>query len=264
MSPAPTIRTEYTVGKAGVVGEAEVVSFNTREKWDGTSRLIICLHGHGTPGQDLNNPLQFVQNVNFAGQAASALARTGRYIICAIQAAGSVAWSKPAALAAIDTAVAAMRTRGAKAGKYGIIGYSMGGLTAFNKLKRDAANIAAMWTWAPAVDLDYVRNTAGHVPASGNNTWQAEVDAAFGSYAASAGYRVWDEPASFRNLGVPVKVCHATDDNVIPNSISTSFVAAVNDPNITMRTPDVTGSHTALFAYVPDAEVVAFYDAANW
>lgn len=260
-----TARTEYSIGRAGVAGEAEVVSYNHHtEKWDGTSRLIICLHGHGTVGQDLNNPLQFNQNVGFAGQAATALARTGRYIICSIQAGGSTAWSKPAVMANIDSAVTALRARGCKAGKYGLLGYSMGGLAALNKLKRDAANIAAMWLWAPAADLDFIYSTAGHVPVANNAGWTAEVDASFGSYAATAGYRAWDEPASFRNLGVPTKICHATDDAVIPRSLSTDFVAAVNDPSITLRAPDVVGGHTGLFANVPDAEIIAFYDAANW
>lgn len=260
----PRVRTEYSIGRAGVAGETECVTFNLEEKWNGTSRIIIALHGHGTPGQDASNPLQFQQGPGFAGLQAMALGRTGRYIVCAIQASGSTNWSKPSVMANIDAAVTAMRTRGGKTGKYGLIGYSMGGLGAFNKLKRDSANIAAVLAWAPAIDLDYIRGTAGHVPNSGNATWQAEVDAAFGSYAASAGYRVWDEPASFRNLGVPARIIHATNDEVIPYSISSDFVAAVNDPNITLRQPDILGGHTGLFVNIPDEEIVAFYDAANW
>lgn len=258
------IRTEFTTGKVGVSGETEVVHYNSGEQWDGTSRIIIALHGHGTPGDDVGSPAQYQQNAAFAGRLPMYLAFTGRYIVCAIEGGGATSWSKPSVMDDIDTAVAALRTRGGKTGKYGILGYSMGGLEAFNKLKRDAAHIAAMWCWAPAIDLDYVYSTTGHPIKANNAAWTSEVNAAFGSYANTAGYRVWDEPASFRGLGVPVKIAHATDDSVIPVSVSKDFVAAVGDSLITMRTPDVTGDHTGLFTNVPDDEIVSFFDSANW
>lgn len=259
----PGIFTETTIGKAGIPGETEVITYSTGELWDGTSRLVIALHGHGNAGQDTIMASQYNQNVG-SGLAAMALARTGRYVVCSIQAGGVSSFSKPAVMTDIDTAVAAMRARGIKAGKYGLLGWSMGGLETANKIKRDAANIAAAWTWAPLVDLDFAHSTAGHSPVAGVASWTTEIDAAFGSYAASAGYRVWDEPTSFRGLGVPWKICHATDDATIPQSVSTSFVAAVNDPNITMRTPDVTGGHTNLFTNIPDAEIVAHFDSGVW
>jgi dienelactone hydrolase len=193
-----------------------------------------------------------------------ALARTGRYVVCSIQAVGVAAWSSPAALAAIDAAVAAARTRGVKTGKYALLGWSMGGLTTANRIKRDAANIAAAWTWAPCLDLDYVHGTAGHTPNAGNPTWTTEVETAFGTYAASAGYRVWDEPDSYKGLLVPWKIVHATDDSVMPYTLSQSFVAAVHDPNVVLRAPDVLGDHTLLFGYIKDQEVLAHFDGGHW
>lgn len=257
------IRTEYGLGTGGQAGEAAVWTYNTGELWDGTSRLVVCLHGHGTPGNDTLTPLQFNQNVG-PGRAPMALARTGRYVVLGIEAAGATSWSKPAVMDRIDSAVAAARARGAKLGKYGLLGWSMGGLEVANKIKRDAANIAAAWTWAAMVDLDFAHSTAGHVPSAGNPTWTVEIEASFGTWAASAGYRAWDEPESFRDLSVPWKLCHATDDTVVPQSVSVDFVADVDDPLVTMRVPNVLGDHTMLFANVPDEEIVAFYDAANW
>jgi dienelactone hydrolase len=257
------IRTEYSIGTAGQAGEAAVWTYNVGELWDGTSRLVIALHGHGTAGQDNFTPLQFNQNVG-PGLVPMALALTGRYVVLGIEAAGAVSWSKPAVMDRIDAAVTAARTRGVKTGKYGLLGWSMGGLEVANKIKRDHANIAVAWTWSPALDLDYIHSTAGHVPIANNAGWTTEVETAFGTWAASAGYRVWDEPASYQGLGVPWRIAHATDDSVIPQSISTSFVAAVADADISMRTPNITGDHTMLFANVPDAEVVAFYDAGRW
>jgi hypothetical protein len=257
------IVTEWTTGTAGAGGETAAWTYNGEENWDGQSRLVIALHGHGTPGLDSQGALQFAQNPT-VGTVPMALARTGRYIVCSIQAAGAAAWSKPAALTAINAAVTAARTRGAKTGKYGLLGYSMGGLTAANQLKRDAANIAAVWTWAPAIDIDFAYSTGGHSPIANNGTWTTEINTAFGSYAATAGYRVWDEPATYAALTVPWRIAHATDDSVVPYSISSTFVAAVNTSYVTLRSPAITGDHTNLFAQVPDDEVVRFFDSATW
>lgn len=255
------IRTEWTTGTAGTGGETAAWTFNNEEKWNGQSRLVIALHGHGTV--NATTPLTFGQNVS-AGLAAMKLASTGRYIVCSIEAAGAASWSKPAVLTAINAAVTAARARGAKTGKYGLLGYSMGGLACANQLKRDAANIAAVWTWAPAIDLDFVYSTGGHSPIANNATWTTEVNTAFGSYAATAGYRVWDEPATYAALTVPWRIAHATDDSVVPYSISSTFVAAVNTPYVTLRSPAITGDHTGLFSQVPDDEVVRFFDSATW
>lgn len=231
--------------------------YNSGEKWDGTSRLVVALHGHG------GDCTQYNQNV-YSGEGPMALARTGRYIVLGIDANGQTSWSKPSVMTAIDAAVTAGYARGARPHKYGLLGWSMGGLECANKLKRDWANLAAVLTWAPAIDLDYVFSTAGHVPIANNASWTSEVTASFGSYAATAGYRVHDEPASFAGLGVPWKIIHATDDTVIPYSISQSFVAAVNDPNVVLRQPNILGNHTDLFKYIPDPEIVAHFDSGNW
>lgn len=258
------VRTEtLAAGAAGTAGEVAVLTYNSGELWDATSRLVIALHGHGVAGQDTDTPQAYNQNTG-AGAGAMALARTGRYIVCSIQADGSTSWSNPRVMTAINAAVTSMRTKGARAGKYGLLGWSMGGLEVANQIKRDHANIAAAWTWAPAIDLDFVFSTAGHTPIANNATWTTEATTAFGSYAASAGYRVADEPASYRGLGVPWKIVHATDDTTVPPSISSSFVTAVNDPSITLRAPAVTGGHTGLFSAIADAELVAHFDSAVW
>jgi len=251
------IRTEHTSGTAGTSGEMAVWTYNTGELWDSTSRLVVALHGHG------GDATQFNQNVG-SGAGAMALARTGRYVVVGIDANGPTSWSKPSVMTAIAAAITAANARGVSTAKYGLLGWSMGGLEVANRIKRDYSKIAAAWTWAPAIDLDYVYSTAGHVPIANNATWTSEVNTAFGSYAATAGYRVHDEPASYHGLGVPWKICHATNDSVIPQSISTSFVAAVNDPDVTMRTPDIVGDHAGLFQYIPDDEIVAHFDNGNW
>lgn len=263
--PHQGIRTEFTPQAAaslGIANDSAVWVYNSGEKWDGTSRLIVAMHGLGTT--DADAPSQFLQNAGFAGQHLMALARTGRYVIAAPAAGGAAHWSKPAVMGFIDTAVAAAVTRGARPGKYGMLGYSMGTLACMNKLKRASASIAGVWLWAPVIDLDYAYSSASSPIKANSVLWTAEIDAAFGSFAATAGYRVHDEPRSFRKLGVPVRLAYASDDTVALPSISTDFAAKVNDPKITLRAPALTGGHIGLFAGVPDAELVDFFDYCAW
>lgn len=245
-----SVRSEYGVDQV-VVGEDYLLHYNPSERFDGTSRLIITTHGHsGTASQ-------WLQSHTFIGRHACALVRTGRYMVLAVSAAGGTAWSDPAALSSITAGVTYGHTRGAATGKYGLMGYSMGGLTVFNRIKRDAANIAGAMVWAPLTDLTWAHSGV-------NGTWTTEIETAYGSWAASAGYRVADEPATFHSLSVPVNIVHATDDSVVPYSQTTSFLSAVNNPLFTLRKPDVTGDHTGLFQNTTDLETLTFFDNLAW
>jgi len=245
-----SVRSEYGVDQV-VVGEDYLLHYNPAERFDGTSRLIVCTHGHGATAS------QWLPNHTFIGRHAAALVRTGRYMVLAVSASGGVSWSDPAALASIASGVTYGHTRGAATGKYGIMGYSMGGLTAFNRLKRDSANIAGMMVWAPLTDLTWAHSGV-------NGTWTTEIETAFGSWANSAGYRVADEPATFTAINVPVNIVHATDDTVVPYSQTTSFLSSVNNKAFTLRQPDVTGGHTALFQSTTDLETLTFFDNLAW
>lgn len=244
-----SVRSEYGVDKV-VAGEDYLLHYNPAEKFDGTSRLVIALHGHnGTASQ-------LAQNHAFVGRHAAALVRSGRYMVLAVSAGGGVAWSNPASQTSIAAGVTYGASRGAKSGKYGLLGYSMGGFTALNRVKRDAANVAGALLWAPLTDLAWAN--------SSNGAWATEIATAFGSYAATAGYRVSDEPATYSATNVPIRIVHATDDATVPYSQSTSFVAATSSPNITVRTPAITGGHTGLFKNVSDEETIAFFDSLSW
>jgi pimeloyl-ACP methyl ester carboxylesterase len=259
---SPGVRVEYQSSGLLSAGMDSLLMYNPDEKWDGTSRLVIPLHGHGGGANG------WVPVHTFAGRHAAALVRTGRYIVLAIAAAGAAAWGNPAAQAEIAQAVTYARNRGAKAGKYGVLGYSMGGLTASIHCKNNQASIAGCMEWAPANDLDWAYSTAGYAPPYGlsnNAARTAEIDAAYGSYAATAGSRIMDEAATtFHNLTCPIRIIHATDDSVVPYGIATRFVTLANNPLITLRQPDILGDHTNQFQNIPDAETVAFYDSLSW
>jgi dienelactone hydrolase len=208
---------------------------------------IICLHGRG------GTCLQYVAHTarDFApGWGAYLLAREG-YRVLAIDDMGGAAWGNQTSTDRINDAIAYLQsTGGAKAGKVGIMGWSMGGIAALNWLDQNPVKHACSWLWCPATDLDYFHNNA---------TYTAEIDAAYPTYATSSvGQSPAATPANYRNVG-PIKIVHASDDTTIPLSQSQAFVTAVNDPKVTLT--QVIGGHTALFGQVTDSQIVSHFKA---
>jgi alpha-beta hydrolase superfamily lysophospholipase len=238
-------------------GEDYILHHGTNERFDGRTKLIVATHGHGGSAAHLQ------QNAQFNGRPLFAAVASGRYMVLGINAAGPATFGNQTSVDSIGTAVTYAVARGARAGKYALCGYSMGGGVALNRVKQDYANISGALLYAPLSDLDWAYNTVGHTPVSGSGVYPGEIDTAFGSYAATAGFRIWDEPASFRH-GVPILIAHATDDATVPYSLSTSFVSNVNQPYVTVRSPAITGGHTGLFANIPDSDVVSFFDSLSW
>lgn len=250
-----SVRTEYVVDKHQV-GENAVVYYEHGEKWDGTSRLIVCFPGHN------GGAATYQQAAGWASTGLMALVRTGKYVAIATDAGGFGSWGNPASVTSGWNGVGYMRTRGCKPGKVGVYMYSMGTLAGCNFIKAHSADVAAALSWAGVYDGDFVNSTAGHTPVANNGTWTTEYTTAFGSYAASAGSRVWDEPSTFRGLGIKWKAIHATDDSAVPYSISQKFVADVGDKDMTLTT--TTGGHVSLFSTIPDKDIVDHFDSANW
>ena len=249
------IRTECSVGTAGTVGESAVWTYNVDERWDGTSRLAVFVAGHGA------GPAAFQQNTS-GGLLPMMLARTGRYVCVAIQATSTVAGGRQSVVDAIDAARVAGGTRGTLSAKCALVGYSEGGLGSANYYKQHSDKLACLLTLSGALDLDWAYGTGGHSLVASPD-FHTEIDTAYGSYAATAGFRVWDEPTSFRAKGVPWKIGHATDDEVVPTSIATTLLASINDPSVTAW-PAYSGGHTAFWDNLPIADVVGFIDSGIW
>jgi len=237
---------------------------------DGTYHGILCFHGHAGDSSQFE---PFGQStITAPGYHTWQLAEAG-YLMGSIDAGGGTAWSNSAAMdRATDGYNWLTGTAGAKTGKIGLMGWSMGGMTALNWAKRNPTLVAGVLLWAPATDLDYFHSTSGYTPAYGsalpnNAGWTSEIDASYGSpYATtSTGYRIRDEYSSWAGLGIPIRVIHASDDTTIPVAQSQNgFVPGVNDANVTLRTPLPTGNHTGLFANVPSSETVAFFNGLTW
>jgi hypothetical protein len=226
-----------TDGQKGILHAELGVSLNN------CKRPIIVLHGHsgdaaqGSQGGSLLD----------SGGHLRALARAG-YAVLSIDAGGPADWGGPSTMTKIAAAIASPIVRT----PVGIVGYSMNGLGSLNYIKRHASDVFACWLWEPVTDLSWANGA--------NGTWSTEITAAYGSYAASAGYRVADEYSTWHGLGIPIKVVHASDDSVVPPSQSASFVTGVNDPKVTLRSPAPTGDHVGVFPNIPPSEMVAFFE----
>lgn len=208
---------------------------------------IICLHGRGA------SAVQYAPNSArdySPGFYANALAREG-FRVMSIDDNGTTDWGSQDSTDRINEAITYLQDvakGGAKSGKVGIMGWSMGGMATLNWLDQNIAKHACSWLWAPASDLEYFHNNA---------TYTAEIDAAY----AQEGNRVGNSPiaqaANYRGAG-PIRIVHAVDDTTIPIQQSRDFVTAVGDPGVTLFEAPV-GNHTAMFGQVTELEVVKFY-----
>lgn len=230
-------------------------------------RMILCMPGHGgdaygaLPGAVSIN--KFLRSVPEAG-----------YALLGIDAGGPATFGNDTEINAVMDAINwAINIYGCKGGKVGFLCWSMGGLSAFEAMKRHPELVTGAYLFAPATDLRYLHEV-GYVPpyaipagaAAGNYT--AEIDTAYGgNYAANA---VGHDPmvdagaGAYAGLAPKVKIAHATDDITTIYAATTRFLGLVNNPNWTLRQPDITGGHTGLFASIPSNEPVDFFNSLAW
>lgn len=181
--------------------EASTIVYSKLEKWDGTSRLVIANHGHGASSN------QFAPNSG-PGLGVMALVRTGRYIVVCLDGGPTFAeWASAMNMQANKDVITWARAAGVKSGKFAGLGWSMGGLTTLNLMRRYAELVGA-WLWVPAIDLDYFNSTPGYVPDYGlslpnNSTWSSEISAVPGGVyrAQSAVQSDVAIPVSFSPIG---------------------------------------------------------------
>lgn len=223
-------------------------------------RLILSAPGHG------GDASSYQQGITGTQQYLGPLADAG-YTVLGVDAGGPSSWGNAASVTALDDAVNwAVGEYGVRA-RVAFATYSMGGLSMLNWMRRHAASIAGGFMFAPASDVSYF-GSASYSPA-----YSVPSGAAPGGYAADVaaaypsghvGYSPHEDYASFRGLGVPVRIRHATDDTTVPYAMTTSLLTLIGDSDYEVAKPDITGGHTGLFTSVPVAEVVAFFDSLQW
>lgn len=234
---------ESGTGLFGTPNDMSVTMYSTPKT---TKKVIIALHGRyltSITWGPITSPTAY--------EHVRALLRRG-YAVVSIDAGGLTPWSNALSMTAINNAVdiALARFGGTKVG---LLGFSMGGLEALNYIKRYPSKVAGAMLWAPCTDLKWAYNLSGYVPAyplgglTADSAFISEINAAFsctsGTFlSATAGYRIVDEYATWKNKA-PIKLIHATDDNVVPIGQAREFIAGVDDPFVTME--EVVGGHGA-------------------
>jgi dienelactone hydrolase len=238
-------------------------------------RIIIAPHGHGGDSNFIRMEGRFHTNPGSAWLADhSRVWADAGYVVGCIETGpqGHVdEWFDNDAIDRQNALINYLQTTlGCKVGRVGFSGMSMGGGTALAYYILNPGKVSAMYIFAPATDLQWLGSKAGYVPPYSINagvtapdpTWATELSTDYPS-----GYVTHDPieniPA-YRNPGIKIKIVHGTDDTLIPYNASTYFVNQVNDPNVTMRSPDVTGGHSVLLIdNIPTKETLNFF-INNW
>lgn len=212
-------------------------------------KAIITLHGHGGT---------FSQMMPFwaGGDHTRVLVEAGYQVFC-IDAGGQFTWDNDTAMAAITAAYNYLLANGMLGTKVGVIGWSMGGGNALQWIKLNSAKVSGALLWAPMTDLDYFCYPGGVATAEG--------DAAYGgNYAVnSAGHKIANELTTWKDK-CPIKIYHGQSDSTVPYAKSQAFVAAVNQPQVTMNLMPG-ADHTSVIWSVPGKTVVDWFDVvAQW
>lgn len=187
-------------------------------------RGILCWHGHTGKDTHIQQGGPWVGHPEY-------WAERGYVVGCA---AVGDSWMSPASMA-LGTALADhMRDVWGVAGKLGVTGWSMGGGNGLRWVIENLARTAVAWFCSPASDLDWFHA----------NQWGPEIDAVYGgAYAANGSPRSpWNNLAAFRG-GPAIQIAHATNDPTVPYQQSVDFIAAIGDPAVTLRQPDILGAH---------------------
>lgn len=206
-------------GNLGSLGEDAALIYRHGDNFSGKP-WVIALHGQGA------NPTLYLPAQPFYGDDTSAWAESGM-VVLAPDAAGSTSWGNNASLSALDNLYTWATGTLGLASTCAVHGVSMGGIVGLNWIRRNTSKVRAAAFRAPVTDLDFFHDNA---------TYTAEIDAAYGgNYAAnSPGHNPIDDFALYQGLGIPIKIFQGDSDPTVPLSQSQNFVAAVNDPNITL------------------------------
>jgi alpha-beta hydrolase superfamily lysophospholipase len=215
-----------------------------------SERALLTFHGHGA------DAYTWRPGVIGSGNVARRLAELG-WVIVSDDFGGVTPWANDAALADADV------VHGFATGSstihapncqpvVDIMGWSMGGLTALNWIKRNAAKVHRAVLWAPATHITTFHDT--------NSGYATEIEADYGGAAAWAasivGHEPSSEPANYRGLP-PIRIYQGDADPTVPLAQTQSFVDAVNDPNLAIHVLPG-GTHTNLFGLVNPDDIAEF------
>lgn len=213
-------------------------------KWGSPAGKRACLVAHGHGGAYY----QIAQGASW-GTHCTQWADDGMVVIGMDL--GPASFGDPDALATVSNAYDYAMSIGCLGPRVWLAGWSMGGLTMLRWIRENLGKTAAAYLFSPLTNMQWAYTTGGYT---------AEMDAAYaddGTYAAlGAPYSPILVPEVYR--GVPIQIAHPTNDGTIPVQHTLDFVAAVNNPSVGIRTPQLTtGGHQPQISTTP-------YETSEW
>lgn len=216
-----------------------------------SERALETFHGHGA------DAYTWRPHTMGPGRQTRVLAEYG-WVVVSDDFGGTTPWSNDAALADADVVYgfatgAATQFAPNCMDVIDIMGWSMGGLTALNWIRRNASKIHRAVLWAPATQIAYFHGQ--------NSGYATEIEADYGGaanwQANLAGHEPLADAALFRDLGVPIRIYHGDGDPTVPLQHSIDFVDAVDSPDVQLHVL-AGGNHTNLFGLIDPDDVADF------
>lgn len=252
----------------GTVGDESYIM------WDGARTsfraLVLCFHGDHLTA-NMWGPL----TGGSAYDHVRALIQQG-FMVVGIDAGGASAWANPSVVGSggiIEVARTTLQSEYTFANsKVGVLGGSMGGLTALLYAKNNPTHVAGMEIFSPAVDLKWCYKYPGYIPpystggVVAQSIFATEINAAYSCTSATfltatTGSRPEEQQSAWNGL-CPIKVIGANDDPTLPPLSFSNFVTGVGDPLVTLHEL-TTGGHMP-FPSIDAAETIRFFDSLAW
>jgi acetyl esterase/lipase len=218
---------KYTTGAYSSFYTLDVGYMVTPKVYDpATVKCIIGCHGHGGTG--------FQYGVGPLNIHTDALAAAG-YIVFGIDHARINSYGDPDAMGAITDAYFYLMGQLGQAGntKVGLMGWSMGGLTALNWTKKNPTYAAATWVFNPATDLRFLHDSNAVYPPTyslggasatqGSAIYSPEIDTAFAtSTTASAAYTIPALGGAGITITTPTNGTRSFNDGLVAGNYATT------------------------------------------
>lgn len=227
---------------------------------DGTQRLLLIDHGHGGTAA--------AQSSAYLSQNAvmCALARQG-WIALAGDNGGVAQWGNDGAMAAKDQHYIFGTGNALQSGlaqlnclpQVDAMGWSMGGLTCLNWVKRNPTLVRRAVLWAPALQIKTFHDN--------NSGYGTEIEAAYGGAAVWQANIVGHEPlleiAAYKTFfaanDISVRIYHGTADATVPIQASRDFVNEVGSDKLKLYEL-ADKNHTDLFGGVNPDDIADFLE----
>lgn len=208
-----SIWTSHGVGRF-VAGETDVVLLPRAYRHDGTVPGVVYCHGALGSGLSASDP--------FARPGEWSLLRgiAERYPVVVADLGGPFTFGNATTVAAIESARRYLQTTwGAKPGKIGLVGVSMGGTGVINYAAAYRANVAAAVGVVPVCDLNELYT--GH-----NGEYAPYIRAAW-NLAVGQALPLAANPLNniLKVLGLPYQVWYASNDEAVPVSTVLSLLS---------------------------------------